>query len=152
MFPKLNLPDYTFKLKVDKSTTQRTQIFDRIRKKYIALTPEEWVRQHFINYLIEDLKYPESLISVEAGLKYNQLRKRCDIVIYNNTGTIEMIVECKSFDVVISQDTFDQAAQYNFKLHSKYLVVTNGLKHYCCEMDYQNNTYKFLQETPIKSW
>ena len=119
----LNLPAYQYKIKTD---GQRKQIFDRIRKKYVALTPEEWVRQHFINFLIEQKKYPESLMMVEMKLKYNRQQKRGDIVIYNNLGKPCVIVECKSPEIKITQDVFDQAARYNMTLKVEYLLVTNG--------------------------
>lgn len=146
MHPKLNLPAYPFKIK---SAVQRTQIFDTIRKKYIALTPEEWVRQHFVQYLINEKKVPASLIGIEISLKYNSLKKRSDIVIYSNTGQPLLIVECKAPEIEISQDTFDQVAVYNSSLKVKYLVVTNGMMHYCCIMDYSNNSYCFIEEIPL---
>lgn len=142
---QLNLPAYQFKIKTE---GQRTQIFDRIRKKYVALTPEEWVRQHFINFLIEVKKYPESLMAVEMQLKYNRQQKRGDIVIYNNVGKPHVIVECKSPEIKITQNVFDQAARYNMNLQVEYLFVTNGLQHYYCQMDYINNSYRFLEELP----
>lgn len=145
MHPKLNLPEYSFKIK---SAVQRTQIFDTIRKKYIALTPEEWVRQHFVQYLIIDKQVPASLIGIEISLKYNRLQKRGDIVVYANTGQPLVIVECKAPEVEISQNTFDQIAMYNSSLKVKYLIVTNGMVHYCCIMDYTNNSYRFIEEIP----
>lgn len=150
MFPELNLPRYNFKLNSN-NDSQRTQIFDRIRKKYVVLTPEEWVRQHFVHYLIDEKKYPESLVGVEITLIYNTLKKRADIIVYNTSGIVEIIVECKSPDIKISQDTFDQAARYNLKFRSNYLVVTNGLQHYCCAMDYEKNTYQFIENIPLKT-
>ena len=144
---KLNLPEYTFRLqKSDKGT----QIFDTIRKKFVSLTPEEWVRQNFIQYLIEEKKYPASLIAVETGLKYNRLQKRSDITVYDRKGTLWMIVECKAPEVKISQETFDQVATYNMsaKVLTKFLAVTNGLKHYCCEVNDDLKTYAFLKDFP----
>jgi len=145
MFPQLNLPPYSPRLKRNE---QRTQIFDSIRKKYVVLTPEEWVRQHFISYLLTEKKYPAALMAVETGLKYNRLRKRSDVVIYNTGGKPFVIVECKAPEVKITQDTFDQVARYNFTLKVRYLIVTNGINHFCCEMDYEKGSYAFLKEIP----
>ena len=142
---KLNLPSHTFKLK---SNENQTLIFDILRKKYLVLTPEEWVRQHFVQFLIQEKKYPVSLIAVEKQLTINNLKKRTDIVIYNRTGTPEILVECKAPHIKITQDTFDQIARYNLKLNAKYLIVTNGLEHFYCQMDFKNETYQFLQEIP----
>jgi len=143
---KLNLPEYQFRIR---STGKRTEIFDNLRKKFVALTPEEWVRQNFIQYLIVEKKVPQGLINVEMMLKYNQMTKRCDIAIYTTTGIPVMIVECKAPHIEITQDVFDQIARYNMTLKVKYLVVTNGLKHFCCIIDFQNNNYKFTHELPL---
>lgn len=143
--PQLNLPPYSPKLKRD---GQRTQIFDSIRRKYVALTPEEWVRQHFINFLVTEKKYPASLIAIETGLKYNLLQKRSDVVIYNTNSKPFVIVECKAPEVKVTQDTFDQIARYNFTLKVEYLIVTNGMNHFCCQMDYEKESYVFLKEIP----
>ncbi len=142
---QLNLPVFQFKLK---QAGTRQQIFDAIRKKYVVLTPEEWVRQNFIQYLIQHKSFPSSLIAVEAGLKYNQLQKRMDVLVYNKQGTPHLMVECKAPSVKISQDTFDQIARYNMLFKVKYLVVTNGLQHFCCKMDYTENTYSYLETVP----
>lgn len=142
---KLNLPTYSFKIK---SKENKTLIFDKFRKKYVVLTPEEWVRQHFAYYLLEEKKYPFSLISVEKQLIINNLKKRSDILVFNALGTPEIIVECKAPSVKISQETFDQIARYNLKLNANYLIVTNGLKHFYCQMDTENETYIFLKEIP----
>lgn len=141
----LNLPSYQFKLK---QNGVRTQIFDVIRKKYVALTPEEWVRQNFLQYLIQEKKFPASLIAVEAGLKYNQLQKRMDVLVYDKQGSPHLIVECKAPEVKISQDVFDQIARYNMVFKVKYLIVTNGINHFCCLMDYTENSYKYLEMIP----
>lgn len=143
MLPQLNLPTYSFKFK---ELNQRTQIFDSVRKKYIVLTPEEWVRQNFIQYLIQEKKFPASLIAIEMGLKYNKLQKRGDVVIYDNYGKPFVIVECKAPHIKITQDVFDQIARYNMVLKVKYLIVTSGLQHYCCLMDYEKGTYLFMNE------
>jgi len=141
----LNLPTYSFKIK---SEGERKYIFDNLRKKYVALTPEEWVRQNFIRYLINEKGFPAGLIGVEQAFRINQLSKRCDIIIYANTGEPLLIVECKSFKTEITQKTFDQIARYNIRYEVKYLVVTNGMNHYCCMMDYEKNNYSFLDYIP----
>jgi type I site-specific restriction endonuclease len=143
--PKLNLPNVVLKTKLVEATTQ---VFDVVRKKYFKLTAEEWVRQHFINYLNKDKNYPFGLMGVEQMIKYNNLKTRADIVLYNVDGMPNMIVECKAPNMNITQDTFDQIARYNFKLRVKYLVVTNGLQHFCCEMDYKKNQILFLKGIP----
>jgi hypothetical protein len=142
---ELNLPTYQFRLKKE---NELAFIFDDIRKKFVVLTPEEWVRQNFIRFLIEDKKYPASLIGVEIGLKYNQLQKRADVLIYNKQGSPFLMIECKAPGVKISQDTFHQIAVYNMSFKVSYLVVTNGLDHFCCEMDYNDNSYHFLKMVP----
>ena len=141
----LNLPTYNFKLK---NSQNKTLIFDKLRKKYIVLTPEEWVRQHFVHFLIEEKKYPESLIAIEKQLTINTLKKRTDILIFNTDGKPEIIVECKAPSIKISQKTFDQIARYNLQLKAKFLIVTNGLTHFYCKMDLKNKTYIFLKELP----
>jgi hypothetical protein len=123
-------------------------IFDAIRKKFIILTPEEWVRQHVVQFLMIEKNYPKSLLNVEKVLQVNGLRKRYDIVVYNSDGTIHILIECKAPEVPISQSTFDQIAQYNMTLQSNYLMVTNGLNHYFCQMDNENEKYQFLTELP----
>ena len=143
--PKLNLPNVVLKTKLVEATTQ---VFDVVRKKYFKLTAEEWVRQHFIHYLNKDKNYPFGLMGVEQMIKYNNLKTRADIVLYNVDGIPNMIVECKAPNMNITQDTFDQIARYNFKLKVKYLVVTNGLQHFCCEMDYKKNQILFLKGIP----
>lgn len=142
---KLNLPNYTFKLK---SNENKTLIFDKWRKKYLVLTPEEWVRQHFVQFLIDEKKYPVSLIALEKQLTINNLKKRTDIVIFSSDGTPNIIVECKAPKIKMAQDTFDQIARYNLKLNANYLVVTNGLQHYFCKLDKENETYIFLEDIP----
>jgi len=144
-FPQLNLPIAVLKTKLVEGTTQ---VFDEVRKKYFKLTPEEWVRQNFIHYLNTEKKYPYGLMGVEKMVKYNNLQTRADIVLYNKEGKPNMIVECKAPYVKITQDSFNQIARYNLKLNALYLVVTNGMKHYCCKMDYEKNTNCFLEEIP----
>ena len=142
---KLNLPEYKFRFR---EAGQKKQIFDSFRKKFVAFTPEEWVRQNFLMYLTLGKNYPSSLVAVEAGLQLYKRKKRTDIVVYNNTGKPVLIVECKAPDIKISQDVFDQIARYNMALQVNYLIVTNGLEHYCCLLDYENNSYQFLKEIP----
>ena len=142
----LNLPEYQFKItrKDDKQF-----IFDSIRKKYVALTPEEWVRQNFIRYLHTERQMPLSLMAVETSIKMNGMTRRPDIVVYLNTGKPLLIVECKAPSVELTQDVFDQIARYNMVLKVKYLIVTNGLRHYCCYIDnYEAGTYYFLENVP----
>ena len=141
----LNLPACNFKIK---SSENKRFIFDNIRKKYLVLTPEEWVRQHYVSYLRNEKKYPISLIAVEKQLTINGLKKRTDILVFNKQGTPEIIVECKAPAVEITQSTFDQIARYNLKLNAKYLVVTNGLQHYYCQMDFEKERYVFLKDIP----
>ncbi len=142
---KLNLPEYEFKLREQNG---QNQIFDVFRKKYVALTPEEWVRQNFLIYLVKEKNYPQSLISVEAGLKLYKRSKRTDIVVYDKKGSPVLIVECKAPEIKINQNAFDQIVRYNIAIKVKYLIVTNGLEHFCCTLDYENNSYLFLQEIP----
>jgi type I site-specific restriction endonuclease len=142
---KLNLPDFEYSIKKDDG---KVWIFDTIRKKYLVLTPEEWVRQHFINYLVEDLKYPRSLMKVEGGLTYNQLNKRSDIVIFDRGGKPWMIVECKSPEVPINETVLRQASVYNTTLRAGYLVVTNGIKHFCACVDWEQNKTELMSTLP----
>ncbi len=140
----LNLPHYEF------SITQSVppKIFDFIRKKSVALTPEEWVRQNFLKFLVEEKKYPSSLIFLEQTLKVYKMQKRCDAVVYDKKGAPQMIIEFKSPDVALNQKVFDQIARYNITLHVNYLIVSNGLKHFCCLIDSANRSYRFLDDIP----
>ena len=142
---QLNFPKFSFRFK---NSENKVSIFDRIRKKFVILQAEEWVRQHCVQYLIEEKGYPTSLINVEKELTINDLKKRYDIVIYNSDGTIHLIVECKAPRITINQNTFDQIAQYNLVLNASYLMVTNGLNHYYCQMDFENERYQFLKDIP----
>ncbi len=142
---KLNFPTYTFRFK---NNENKVSIFDEIRKKFIILTPEEWVRQHVVHYLINEKKYPKSLINVEKVLTVNGLRKRYDVVVFNPDGSIHILVECKAPEVKISQATFDQIARYNMTMKARFLNVTNGLSHFYCQMDFENEKYQFLQSLP----
>ncbi len=140
----LNLPEFNPKIK----KTDKICIWDRIRRKYVALTPEEWVRQHFVNYLIKEKHYPESLIANEIQIVLNNQKKRCDTVAYDRSLTPLVIIEYKSPDVKITQEVFDQIVRYNMVLKVKYLIVSNGLQHYCCRIDYENLSYEYLSEIP----
>lgn len=141
----LNFPPYSFRLK---NSENNTHIFDVIRKKFVVLQPEEWVRQHCIQYLIHDKNYPISLINVEKVVLINGLKKRYDIVVFNSDGSITLIVECKAPKVNISQSSFDQIARYNLTLNAPYLMVTNGLNHYFCTMNHDMGNYEFLETLP----
>jgi len=141
----LNFPEFSFRFK---NSENKVSIFDEIRKKFVILQPEEWVRQHCVQYLIQHKKYPKSLINVEKELKINGLKKRYDIVVFKPNGTIAIIVECKAPKISINQSTFDQIAQYNLKLNADLLMVTNGLNHYYCKMDFENEAYEFLRDIP----
>ncbi len=142
---KLNFKKYQFKIKINEN---KQYVFDEIRKKNILLTPEEWVRQNCVQFLIHEKKYPRNLISVEKKLSVNSLTKRYDIVTYNPYGKILLLVECKSPKVKITQKTFDQISRYNLVFKSQHLMITNGLSHYFCKVDHANNKYFFLKELP----
>ena len=141
----LNLPPYPFKI-----TDQNGQLslFDEIRKKNIIITPEEWVRQHFVQYLINQKKYPKTLIKLEGGHKLHGMAKRTDIVVYSPEGDKILLVECKAPSVTIDQKTFDQVAHYNMVHKVKLLAVTNGLQHYYCRIDFEEQQYQFLEDLP----
>ncbi|QCR24896.1 type I restriction enzyme HsdR N-terminal domain-containing protein [Pontibacter sp. SGAir0037] len=141
----LNLPPFEYKIKQFEANSM---IFDVLRRKYVVLTPEEWVRQHFIHYLINELKYPKSLLSIERGAKYNQLQKRTDLCVYNQQGKPHLLVECKAAHVPVTQEVVKQVSVYNQVLHAAYVVITNGLEHYCWEVDFLNKAYKPLQQIP----
>lgn len=142
---KLNFPDYTFRFK---NSENKVAIFDEIRKKFIILTPEEWVRQHVVKYILEEKSYPKSHVNVEKIVKVNGLTKRYDVVIFNPNGSIFLLVECKAPSITISQNTFDQIARYNMSLNAIHMMVTNGLNHYFCQMDYEQEKYFFLPDLP----
>lgn len=142
---QLNFPSYPFRFK---NSENKPHIFDEIRKKFVVLTPEEWVRQHVVYFLINEKKYPKSFINVEKLVKVNGINKRYDIVVFDTKGAIFLLIECKAPEVTISQKTFDQIAQYNLVLNASYLMVTNGLNHYFCVMDFENEKYSFLRELP----
>ncbi len=142
---QLNLPPFDYRLS---RTDGRAAIFDFLRRKYVALTPEEWVRQHFTHYLIEHKGYPKGLMVNETELRVGDKRLRCDTVLYNKEMQPQMIIEYKAPHIQLQQKTFDQISAYNLLLHADYLVVSNGLQHYCCRMDYEHRSYMFLTEIP----
>lgn len=142
---KLNLPEYTFRQKTEDG---KPMIFDLIRKKFVVKTPEEWVRQNFIQYLKKEKKYPESLMAVEKQISVNGKQRRFDLLIYLRNGQPHLIAEFKSPNVKITQDAFDQVIRYNMVLRVERVIVSNGLQHFACEIDYINNSYTFLHEIP----
>ncbi|MEX0275159.1 MAG: type I restriction enzyme HsdR N-terminal domain-containing protein [Flavobacteriaceae bacterium] len=142
---KLNFGTYSFRFK---NSDNKVLIFDVIRKKFVVLQPEEWVRQHVVHHLLWEKRFPMGHIQVERQLMVNGLRKRYDVLVYNPDGSIHLLVECKAPTTVIDQRTFDQIARYNLQLKATYLMVTNGLQHYYCEMDYLGEKYQFLRHIP----
>ena len=141
----LNLPNYQKKISQIK---ERPFIFDIVRRKNVILTPEEWVRQHFINYLITEKNYPKERMANEVSVSLNGMSRRCDTVIYNNYLEPVAIVEYKAPTVPITQDVFEQIARYNISLRVGILIITNGMEHYCCRIDYEAMTYSYLKEIP----
>ena len=142
---ELKLPPFEYKLKKE---DDKVLIFDVIRKKYVVLTPEEWVRQHFVHYMTGMLGYPKALIRIERGLSYNTLLKRSDIVLYNRQGTPWLIVECKSPDQEINQQTLHQVSVYNTNIRALYVVLTNGIRNICCKVDHDRKTLDILNDFP----
>lgn len=141
----LNLPPFDYALKQE---GDKVYILDVLRRKYLLLTPEEWVRQHFVHYLINELRYPKALIRVEGGLRFNSLSKRSDIVVYNREGSPWMLVECKSPDIPLRQQTINQAATYNHTLRARFIVITNGMTHICCEVDWSAGVTRQIHAIP----
>jgi len=141
----LNLPGTALRIR---NKREKQEVFDSVRKKFVALTPEEWVRQHFIHYLTDHRNVPRSLIAVEASLYYHRLKKRSDIVVYGKNGSPCLIVECKAPEVAVTQAVFDQVAMYNMSLKVPYLAVTNGMVHFACYIDHDNGKIVFLKEIP----
>jgi len=141
----LNLPQHDLSIKTE---AQNKYIFDIIRKKYLVLTPEEWVRQNFVHYLVEDLGYPASLMMTENGLKLFNTQKRSDIVVYSRNAEPLAVVECKATDVKITQETFNQVARYNINFKAPIIIATNGINHYCARFHEAENRYEFLREIP----
>ena len=142
---RLNLPPYPIKIQ---EKGEKRQIFDFLRRKWVALTPEEWVRQHFTHYLVEQKSYAKGLLANEVELRIGEKRLRCDTILYNKELRPRMIVEYKAPNIQIQQKTFDQISVYNLLLKVDYLVVSNGLQHYCCKMDYDHQNYQFLESIP----
>ena len=142
---ELNLPDFNI---IISSKDSKKYIFDIIRKNHFVLTPEEWVRQNLIHYLVFNLNYPKSLIKVESLLKYNNLKKRADILVYDNNLSVRVLVECKSYKLKLTQSAFNQASVYNKIFKSKYLLVSNGIKHYCCKYDWDSGEILYLNYLP----
>ena len=142
---RLNLPEYEINV-VERDG--KRMIFDFLRRKYVALTPEEWVRQHFTHFLVSQKGYPKTLLANEAQLQIGDKHLRCDTVLYNKEMQPLMIVEYKAPQIQLQQKTFDQIAAYNLLLHADFLIVSNGLQHYCCQMVYEQRSYRFLTEIP----
>ncbi|MBR2206141.1 MAG: type I restriction enzyme HsdR N-terminal domain-containing protein [Prevotella sp.] len=142
---RLNLPPYPIKIQ---EKGEKRQIFDFLRRKWVALTPEEWVRQHFTHFLVEHKNYPQALLANEVELRIGEKRLRCDTLLYNKELRPRMIIEYKAPTIQIQQKTFDQISVYNLLLKVDYLVVSNGLRHYCCKMDYERQSYQFLEDIP----
>lgn len=142
---KLNLPEYSFKTRTAEG---KQYIFDSLRKKYVRLTPEEWVRQNFVQFLISEKKFSTALMAVEAGVKINNNPQRADLVIFDRSGNPVLVAEFKAPEVKISQLTFDQIVRYNMQLKVRFLIVSNGMQHYCCTIDYAENTYAFRPDIP----
>ena len=141
----LNLPPYNIKVT---TTNGQKMIFDILRRRYISLTPEEWVRQHFIHYLIEHQGYPEIYLQNEVEVRCGSKRLRCDSILYSQDGSPKMILEYKAPTIPITEKVFNQIYSYNILLHVDYLVISNGKRHFCCKIDYSNNSYTFLPEIP----
>ena len=142
---QLNLPSADFRIREEKG---KRLIFDSLRRKYVKLTPEEWVRQHFVNYLTQHKGYPTALLANEMELKIGTKRLRCDTLLYNRYMQPRMIIEYKAPHITISQQVFEQIASYNTLLHVDYLVVSNGLQNYCCKMNYEQHSMQFLKQIP----
>ena len=143
---QLNLPSFEFNIT---KRANKNFIFDTVRKRYVMLTPEEWVRQNFMKYLVMEKNYPETLMAVEKQLSVNGKLFRFDLVVYRRCGAPLLIAEFKAPGVKISQDAFDQVVRYNMALKVERVVVSNGMQHYVCEIDYENNSYRFLKEVPL---
>lgn len=142
---ELNLPEYKKQLR---GTREKPEIFDFLRRRFVKLTPEEWVRQHFVHWLVEHKGYPKGLLGNEIELQVGEKKLRCDSILYDQQAHPKMIIEYKAPTIALSQKVFDQIAVYNQLLHVDYLVVSNGLQHYCCRMNYECNSYEFLKDIP----
>jgi len=142
---ELNLPNYSFQIKNNQG---RLVIFDRLRRRFVALTPEEWVRQHVVEFLISEKGFPAALMANEITLQRNGMNKRCDAVVYDRDGDPLLIAEFKAPEIAINQQTFDQIARYNMILKVSYLLISNGLQHYCCYIDYETQQVSYLPDIP----
>ena len=142
---QLNLPAYSFRLTQKEG---QSYIFDAYRRRWVKLTPEEWVRQHFMRFLAEEKHYPVSLMAIEHSLRFNQQNFRADAIVFSTSGKALLLIECKAPEVKITQKVFDQIVRYNFKFQVDFLMVTNGLTHFCCKIDKENQTYVYLKEIP----
>jgi hypothetical protein len=145
---ELNLPSFDVKIR---GTREKPEIYDFLRRRYVALTPEEWVRQHFVHWLVDQKGYPKGLLGNEVALKCGDKTLRCDSILYNKEAQPLMIIEYKAPTVAVTQRVFSQISTYNLLLHVDYLLVSNGVQHYCCKMDYENQTYVFLNDIPTYS-
>ncbi len=144
----LNFPHYQFEIQ---ESDGRHVIFDGLRKKWLQLLPEEWVRQHVVQYLIQERDVPAGLIGIEKGFQFQGMQRRADLIVHDRQGAPVLMVECKAPSVKISQDVFDQVARYNMVIHAAYLFVTNGLQHYCCKIEADTRQYTFMHELPVYS-
>lgn len=142
---KLNLPKYSFRIK---TTNGKDYIFDNLRKKFVRMTPEEWVRQNFVQFLVTSKNYSPSLLTIEASVNINGNPQRADLIVFNRRAEPVLVAEFKAPEVKISQQTFDQIARYNMQLKVRFLIVSNGIQHYCCRLNFVENTYTFLPEIP----
>jgi hypothetical protein len=145
MMKPLNLPTYSLKIK---SESDLEYVYDQFRRKYVRLTPEEWVRQNFAHYLVNEKSYPVSRMILEKSLRFNKMSKRCDILVSNDSGEPIVMIECKAPDIKIGQNTFEQVSVYNIVFHVEYLIITNGLQHYCCIVDFEKRSVNFMNEIP----
>lgn len=145
-FTRLNLPPAALTLRQE---SDKKLVFDLFRKRYVVLTPEEWVRQHFLHWLVNNMGYPKGRIAVETTLQYFRLSKRADAIVYGKAGNPLMIIECKAPEVQITQDVFDQVARYNMPFGVSTLAVTNGLLHYCCKLNKEKESWEFLGSFPV---
>ncbi len=143
---RLNLPPYEIKTRQQNG---KTYILDILRRRFVSLTPEEWVRQHFIHFLVEHMHYPTALLANEVELEIGKKKLRCDSILYSKNLSPRMIIEYKSPEIEITQKTFNQIFAYNTLLHAEYLVVSNGIHHYCCKIDYENRSYNFVSNIPF---
>lgn len=143
--PELNLPPAFLKVNEEEGVLK---IYDKLRDKWVVLTPEEWVRQNFVAWMIGTHHYPASLMANEIGVNVNGSTQRCDSVIFRSDGTPFVVMEFKAPNIAVTQNVFDQIVRYNMKLHADYLIVSNGMTHYCCKIDYKNNTYHFIPKIP----